>query len=107
MRYRRLGECGLKISELSLGTWQTHNSHNTAGAVQVTRRAYELGVNLFDTANEYQDGAAEEGLGRREDRLYVGPVGSALEPAQSIGDQHDHRFVARRPTGGERRDRRF
>ncbi|GAA5156688.1 aldo/keto reductase [Amycolatopsis dongchuanensis] len=58
MRYRRLGECGLKISELSLGTWQTHNSHNTAGAVQVTRRAYELGVNLFDTANEYQDGAA-------------------------------------------------
>lgn len=68
MRYRRLGRSGLKVSELALGTWLTHGGMARADvATAVTRRAYELGVNLFDTANVYpkgDEGAAERVLGR-------------------------------------------
>lgn len=65
MRYRRLGHWGVKISEITLGTWLTHGGGvREEIAIKCTRRAYELGVNLFDTANEYQKGRAEEVLGK-------------------------------------------
>ncbi len=65
MNYRRLGRAGVKVSELSLGTWLTFGhgiSDETARAI--LRRAFELGVNLIDTADVYAKGAAEACLGR-------------------------------------------
>ncbi|MEU3274252.1 aldo/keto reductase family protein [Saccharomonospora sp. NPDC006951] len=65
MRYRRLGKWGVKVSEITLGTWLTHGGRSGTGtAIECTRRAYDLGVNLFDTANEYQAGEAERMLGK-------------------------------------------
>ncbi len=66
MRYRRLGTWGVQVSSVCLGTWLTHGSRadDEGDAVERTRRAYDLGVNLFDTANEYQGGRAEEVLGK-------------------------------------------
>lgn len=68
MRYRRLGRWGVKVSEITLGTWLTHGGHSGEEiATKCTRRAYELGVNLFDTANVYpegNEGDAEEVLGK-------------------------------------------
>jgi len=63
MHYRTLGRSGLRVSEISLGSWLTFGSSvGTAGARDVVRAAYDLGVNFFDTADVYARGAAEEAL---------------------------------------------
>jgi aryl-alcohol dehydrogenase-like predicted oxidoreductase len=64
MNYRRLGASGLHVSEISLGTWTTFGGSLGAGAATpVVRRAFELGINLFDTADVYLRGVAETELG--------------------------------------------
>lgn len=64
MEYRHLGRSGLKVSEISLGSWLTYGGSVGSDAARACiRRAYELGINLFDTANVYHRGAAEEVLG--------------------------------------------
>jgi len=65
MQYRRLGNSGLKVSEISLGSWLTYGgSVEDRQAESVVDKAYELGINFFDTANVYHRGAAEEVVGR-------------------------------------------
>jgi aryl-alcohol dehydrogenase-like predicted oxidoreductase len=65
MQYRTLGRSGLRVSEISLGSWLTYGrSVEDDAARACILRAYELGINLFDTANAYNTGAAEETLGR-------------------------------------------
>jgi voltage-dependent potassium channel beta subunit len=60
MNYRKLGKSGLKVSEISLGSWLTYgNSTEKETAVKTIDQAYELGINFFDTANVYAKGAAE------------------------------------------------
>ncbi len=94
MKYRRLGRTGLKVSEIALGGWLTFGE--TVGeeeALQIIRKAFELGINLFDTADVYADGSAEEMLGKalavfpREEvviatkargRIFGGPNGEGL-----------------------------
>jgi aryl-alcohol dehydrogenase-like predicted oxidoreductase len=65
VEYRRLGKSGVKVSEISLGSWLTYGG---SGAEEQAKscidRAYELGINFFDTANVYMRGAAEEIVGR-------------------------------------------
>ena len=64
MQYRRLGKTGLKVSEISLGSWLTYgNSIEKDTAVRTIDKAYELGINFFDTANGYNRGAAERVVG--------------------------------------------
>lgn len=65
MEYRRLGRSGLRISSIGVGSWLTYGrrvDEETAHAC--LSRAYELGVNFFDTADVYGRGAAENVLGR-------------------------------------------
>ncbi len=65
MRYRNLGESGLKVSTVALGSWLTYGtSVEEAAALRCVARAYDLGVILFDTANVYARGRAEEVVGR-------------------------------------------
>ncbi|GAA4664484.1 MULTISPECIES: aldo/keto reductase family protein [Amycolatopsis] len=65
MRYRRLGQWGAKLSVVSFGTWLTHGgSVDEQDTVHCVHRAYDAGINFFDTANEYQAGRAEEALGK-------------------------------------------
>ncbi len=65
MEYRRLGGSGVKISEISLGSWLTYGgSVAEEQATACVHRAYEIGINFFDTANVYMRGAAEEIVGR-------------------------------------------
>jgi len=60
MNYRRLGKTGLKVSEISLGSWLTYgDSVERDRAIQTIDKAYDLGVNFFDTANVYNRGEAE------------------------------------------------
>ena len=57
MNYRHLGKSGLKVSELSFGSWVTyHNQVDIDNAKQLMVAAWERGVNFFDNAEAYADG---------------------------------------------------
>ncbi len=65
MRYRRLGDAGVKVSVISLGSWLTYGGRvEEQIAHTCIARAYDLGVNFFDTANVYAHGSAEQVMGR-------------------------------------------
>jgi aryl-alcohol dehydrogenase-like predicted oxidoreductase len=64
MKYRKLGNSGLKVSEISLGSWLTYGGYvEREHAVNSIHKAYELGINFFDTANVYERGEAEKVVG--------------------------------------------
>jgi voltage-dependent potassium channel beta subunit len=70
MRYRRLGRSGLKVSELSLGSWITyHNQVDVDAAVEMMAAAFDAGVNFFDNAEAYAGGHSEEVMGEALKRL--------------------------------------
>ena len=65
MQYRNIGRWGMRVSSVGLGSWLTYGgSVEEATARACMRRAYELGVTFFDTANVYAHGRAEEVVGR-------------------------------------------
>ena len=65
MQYRRLGASGLKVSEVCLGSWLTFgNATENEVAEKCVDRAYELGINFYDTANVYARGKSEEVVGK-------------------------------------------
>ncbi len=64
MNYRRLGNAGLKVSELSFGAWATFGDQIGESAAEgLMRAAYEGGVNFFDNAESYAGGDAETMMG--------------------------------------------
>lgn len=64
MNYRHLGRCGLKVSELSFGSWVTYgNQVDLAAARELMAAAYDAGVNFFDNAEVYAHGRSEEIMG--------------------------------------------
>lgn len=64
MEYRRLGNTGLKLSVLSLGSWVTFgNQVDLDGAVKLLARAYDAGINFFDNAEVYALGESEKLMG--------------------------------------------
>lgn len=64
MHYRRLGKAGIKVSEISLGSWITFGDQVAEKtAVELVHDAYEKGINFFDCADIYANGKAEIMLG--------------------------------------------
>jgi len=64
MNYRRLGRSGLKVSELSFGSWVTYgNQVDTRAARELMAAAFDAGVNFFDNAEIYARGQSEEIMG--------------------------------------------
>ena len=65
MNYRRLGSAGLKLSELSLGSWVTFGTQvDEDNAYDCMKTAYDAGVNFFDNAEAYGGGKAETIMGQ-------------------------------------------
>ena len=66
MEYRRLGQAGTKVSVLSLGGWTTFGGsvQEQEIADEIIVQAYEAGINFFDIADIYANGASEEMMGR-------------------------------------------
>lgn len=65
MEYRRLGKSGLKVSELSLGSWLTFGEQiEDKVAERLMDIAYEAGVNFFDNAEVYAHGKSEIVMGK-------------------------------------------
>ncbi len=64
MNYRRLGRAGLKLSELSFGSWVTYgNQVDARAARELMAAAWDAGVNFFDNAEIYARGGAETIMG--------------------------------------------
>jgi voltage-dependent potassium channel beta subunit len=64
MEYRRLGRSGLKVSEMSYGSWVTFAKQvDVRAAQEVLAAAYDAGINFFDNAEGYEQGRSEEVMG--------------------------------------------
>ncbi len=64
MKFRYLGDSGLKISEITYGNWLTHGSQvENEVATQCVHAALDAGITSFDTADVYANTAAESVLG--------------------------------------------
>ena len=92
MKYANLGRSGLKVSQICLGAmsfgtrqWQAWTLTERDSRA-IVRRALELGINFFDTADVYSNGESEKILGRaladftRRDQIVLatkvnGPMG--------------------------------
>ena len=95
MKYRRLGNSGLKVSEIGLGANNFGRRVDADGTAVVIDRALEVGINLIDTANTYGgDRRSEEYIGRalngkRADALI------ATKAAMSMGDGPNDKGASR------------
>ncbi|MHB1357791.1 MAG: aldo/keto reductase family protein [Anaerolineae bacterium] len=65
MKYRRLGQAGMKVSAIGLGGWTTFGESIKDGtlAKEIITTAYENGINFFDIADAYARGEAERLMG--------------------------------------------
>jgi aryl-alcohol dehydrogenase-like predicted oxidoreductase len=80
MRYRTLGNTDLNISEIGFGAWTIgsdwwgHIDDDTA--ISMLQRAFQLGINYYDTADQYGQGRSERLIGEafkgRRDKVVVG-----------------------------------
>jgi len=100
MKYTRLGKTGLEVSRICLGCMSygvpERGNHRWVLDEEQTRpfirRALELGVNFFDTANVYSDGTSEEFVGRalkdfatRDDVVIATKVHGRMRPGPNGG----------------------
>jgi aryl-alcohol dehydrogenase-like predicted oxidoreductase len=96
MHYRKLGKTGLTVSEIGFGAWAIGGPSGASGtplgwgktsddeSLAAIRRARELGVTFFDTADSYGFGRSESLLGivlsrKREDVVIATKVGVARD----------------------------
>jgi aryl-alcohol dehydrogenase-like predicted oxidoreductase len=64
MHYRELGDSGIRVSEICLGSWLTYGvGVDDRAARACLDRAFDCGINFIDTSNFYGRGAAESFLG--------------------------------------------
>ncbi len=79
MKYRELGDTGLKISTVGFGLWTVTTTWwgitDDAVGIGLLRRAHDLGVNFFDTADTYGSGKGEtllaDALGHKRDEIII------------------------------------
>ena len=93
MKYRRFGRIGWEVSEISIGTWAMGAEWGAVDdeqSIAALKRALELGVNFFDTADVYGDGRSERLLQRlrKETKTpfhIATKVGRRLDPHVAAG----------------------
>jgi len=106
LEYRDLGETGMRISEVSLGTWAFGGEWGEVSdedSYAALNRAVDLGVNFLDTADVYGDGRSERLIGRLlserpNDEIFVATkAGRRLDPHTAEGYNHENlsRFIER------------
>lgn len=97
MKYRKLGRAGVKVSEISLGSWLTYgNSVEKDRAVKTIDKAYELGINSFDTANVYAIGEAEKIVGEALNKYSRESYVLATKVYWPMGDGVNDRGLSRK-----------
>lgn len=97
MQYRKLGNSGLKVSEISLGSWLTYGGYvGDDPAVRSIEQAYDLGVNFFDTANVYERGEAEKVMGKALSSYPRESYVLATKVFNTMGDGPNDRGLSRK-----------
>ena len=99
MEYRNLGETGMRVSEISLGTWAFGSEWGEVSdedSYAALNRAIDLGVNFLDTADVYGDGRSERLIGkflkeRPNEEIFVATkAGRRLDPHAAEGYDHEY-----------------
>jgi aryl-alcohol dehydrogenase-like predicted oxidoreductase len=108
MKYRTLGKCGIKISEIGFGAWTIGldwwgKKIDDDEAIHMLKRAYDLGINFYETADMYGKGKSEKLLGQafkdmRNDIVYSTKWGYDMYSAEQVGhselpQKHDPEFL--------------
>ncbi len=79
MQYTTLGASGLKVSPVCLGTMMFGGQTNEADSIRIMHRAFDLGINFFDTADMYNAGDSEvvvgKGLADRREKVVIATKG--------------------------------
>ncbi len=95
MEYTTLGQTGVKVSKLCFGTMSFGGDADEETSAAMFNRCREVGINFFDCANIYQQGLAEEILGRfikgSRDQLVI-----TSKVCQQMGDDRNSRGLSRR-----------
>lgn len=84
LKYNALGNTGLKVSDISFGSSGVFSEN-------VVRYAFDLGVNLFDTAENYQNGKSEEIIGKglagiRDKAIIITKYSLHTQPPEKVSD---------------------
>jgi aryl-alcohol dehydrogenase-like predicted oxidoreductase len=106
LEYRNLGETGMRVSAVSLGTWAFGSEWGAVSdddSYAALNKAIDLGVNFLDAADVYGDGRSERLIGRLlkerpDDEIFVATkAGRRLDPHTAEGYSFDNlsRFVER------------
>jgi len=97
MKYRNVGNSGLLVSEVSLGSWLTYGeATEKQTAIETIDRAYDMGINFFDTANAYNRGAAESVVGEALKKYSRSSYVLATKVYFPMGDGPNDRGLSRK-----------
>ena len=94
MEYRKLGNSGVKVSPLCLGTMMFGDRTDATEAARIVGSAFDAGVNFIDTADQYAKGESERITGKliapnRDHWVLWGvPNCGKGQPEQVIGTGH-------------------
>ena len=64
MNYRPLGRTGVQVSQLCFGTMSFGGDADEAASAEMFKAVRDIGINFFDTADQYSKGRSEEILGK-------------------------------------------
>ncbi|MBB6428395.1 aldo/keto reductase [Algisphaera agarilytica] len=97
MKYARLGETDIKVSKIAFGCMSTvanptYDGLEDAEGIATIRSALDHGINFFDTAPAYGDGASEDLLGRalqdvRDQVIIANKVSSQVMSAKEVVEE--------------------
>jgi aryl-alcohol dehydrogenase-like predicted oxidoreductase len=95
MKYRNLGNSGIKVSEIGFGTWTLSldwwgKKLEEEESIKMLKHAYDIGINFFETADMYGKGKSEKLLSKafkdmRNDVVYSTKWGYDMYSAEQIG----------------------
>jgi aryl-alcohol dehydrogenase-like predicted oxidoreductase len=109
MKYRKLGKSGISVSEIGFGAWTIgmdwwNKKIDDGEAIRMLKKAYDLGINFYETADVYGKGRSEKLLAqafkdaRNDSIIYSTKWGYDIYNAEQIGhnelpQKHNPRFL--------------
>ena len=98
MNYRQLGQSGLRVSVIGLGTNRFGGKVDEKGVAEIIHMALDRGVNFIDTADIYTDGRSEETIGkaiakRRDEVVLATKVGMEVGDGPNDVGASRHRIM--------------